>query len=164
MNILSLDLGTKTGWAYRKDDNFETAGTFVLATPKELTEAKSHRWDRRLDIRCERLAAWLDSRLVDFVVFEDVRFASSQAQAHLWASFRGVLWSWATRHHVKIDCIDTSKLKVWTTGSGVAKKEQMRAAAETRWPSFVKPQHDDNAIDAICLLQWAMVTYGYTKQ
>jgi Holliday junction resolvasome RuvABC endonuclease subunit len=96
----------------------------------------------------------------ELLVFEDVKFASSQAQAHLWASFRGVVWTWAARNHICIDCLDTSKLKLWTTGHGNATKEAMKIAACKRWPDVVKSGHDDNAIDAICLLQWARESHG----
>lgn len=162
MSLLSLDLGTYLGWA--TGPSLIDAGTVELATRKELVEAKRHRWDRRLDLRAERLAAWLDAQEgVSMVVFEDVKFASSQAQAHLWASFRGVVWSWATHHSIKIDCLDTSKLKLWTTGNGAAKKEEMRLVAKRRWPDLVKSGHDDNAVDAICLLKWAMQTYDLSE-
>lgn len=167
--LLSLDLGTNLGWARLMTGlgaagvgSLIDAGTVELASRKELVEAKRHRWDRRLDLRAERLAAWLDAQEgVSMVVFEDVKFASSQAQAHLWASFRGVVWSWATHHSIKIDCLDTSKLKLWTTGNGAAKKDSMRFYAERRWSDLVLPKHDDNAVDAICLLKWAMQTYDY---
>lgn len=159
-SVLALDLGTSLGWATVKAfDKFE-AGTEVLATPKNLKLAKNLRMDRRLDIRASRMAYWLSNQpSPDLLVFEDVRFASSQAQAHLWASFRGIVWAYAHEHAIVTDCLDTSKLKLWTTGAGNATKEMMAAAAAKRWPWLGTDKYDDNAVDAICLLQWARETY-----
>lgn len=132
-----------------------------LASDKNLRYAKKLRMDRRLDIRIAALTDWLERQTsVQLCVFEDVKFASSQAQAHLWASFRGVVWSWAARRGMDIDCLDTSKLKLWTTGHGGATKEMMAAAAARRWPWLNTDKYDDNGVDAICLLQWARETYG----
>lgn len=159
MKILSLDIGTSLGWAMASVGRIETlvvAGTLILGTDKNLKHSKKLRMDRRLDIRALALALWLEANgSVDWCVFEDVRFASSQAQAHLWGSLRGVIWSWAGRHDVQIDCLDTGKLKLFTTGHGNATKDMMAASAHTRWPQYMRPDMDDNAVDAICLLQWA---------
>lgn len=162
MKVLALDLGTHLGWAKHCTHAEETtAGTKLLATDKELRDAKKLRLDRRLDLRVNTFTDWLENQVsVHVCVFEDVRFASSQAQAHLWASFRGVVWSWATRRALTMDCLDTSKLKLWTTGHGSATKEMMAAAAARRWPWLNTDKYDDNGVDAICLLQWARETYG----
>lgn len=162
MRILALDLGTQLGWATLHTGlgamgvgELTDAGTIVLAGAGDLKFAKKTRLDRRLDIRASTLTdfLWGQTR-PDWIIFEDVRFASSQAQAHLWASFRGVVWTYARVKGVETDCLDTSKLKLWTTGNGGAKKEAMRIAARTRWPDLVCVEYDDNAIDALCLLQW----------
>jgi Holliday junction resolvasome RuvABC endonuclease subunit len=159
MKILSLDLGTTLGWAMLQSDGIH-AGSTLLASDGNLRHAKKLRMDRRLDIRITALSQLLwGLTLPELIVFEDVRFASSQAQAHLWASFRGVVWTFAAREGVVIDCLDTSKLKLWTTGAGNATKEMMKVAACKRWPGVVTSGHDDNAIDAICLLKWAQETH-----
>lgn len=156
MKILSLDIGTSLGWATSTPGGV-AAGTLVLGTDKNLKYAKKLRMDRRLDIRALALALWLEAHApVDWCVFEDVRFASSQAQAHLWGTIRGVVWSWAARRGINIDCLDTGKLKLWTTGHGGATKEMMACAALRRWPEHTVGRNlGDDAIDALCLLQWA---------
>lgn len=155
MKILALDLGTKLGWA--RHHKTVTAGTLLLSPEKDLREAKKLRLDRRLDLRATFFSHWLESQTANLVVFEDIRWASSQAQAHLWGTLRGVLWSWAARKYVTIDCLDSSKLKKWTTGSGAADKQDMLNAATARWPELIQSSWDDNAIDAFCLLQWAQL-------
>lgn len=154
MKILALDLGTKLGWAMHCPCEGLHAGTVVLATPKSLQEAKKLRLDRRLDIRVQNFAGWLEARRFDQIVYEDIRFCVSQAQAHLWASLRGVVWSYAARRGTVIDCLDTGKLKKWTTGSGAADKQAMWDSARIRWPHLVDRTWDDNAVDAFCLLQF----------
>lgn len=155
MKILALDLGTKLGWALHCSYAGLSVGTVTLASPKDLKEAKKFRLDRRLDIRVQNFAGWLEAQPVDQIVFEDVRFCVSQAQAHYWASLRGVVWSYAARRGTIIDCLDTGKLKKFTTGSGAADKQAMLIAASDLWPELVQSTWDDNAIDAFCLLQWA---------
>lgn len=145
------------GWAKLNECEAVSAGTKELASPKALKEAKKQRWDRRLDLRAGAFALWLESQpLIDWIVYEDVKFCSSQAQGHLWGTFRGVVWSFAARRGTNIETLDTGKLKLWTTGHGGATKEMMACAALRRWPDLTVGRNlDDNAIDALCLLQWA---------
>lgn len=159
MKILALDLGTQLGWARQDEFGSIFSDTLVLAGAGDLKFAKKMRMDRRLDIRVGALTDWLWERTKhDWIVFEDVKFASSQAQAHLWASFRGVVWAYAHRTGTQIECLDTSKLKLWTTGHGGADKAAMRTAAVSRWQNRVRLGMDDNAVDALCLLMWARET------
>lgn len=164
MKILALDLGTNLGWAKFCSYAGTEAGSIELASKKNLRYAKKMRLDRRLDIRINAFTDWLERQgSVQLCVFEDVKFASYQAQAHLWASFRGVVWAWASRRGMDIDCLDTSKLKLWASGHGGATKEMMAAAAKRRWPTLAGSgpiELDDDGIDALCLLQWAQETYG----
>lgn len=176
MRYLAIDLGSHMGFAF--DVPFRTmAGTVNLATDAMLRTAKATRADRRLDVRAGAMYRWLNELLhrhgpPDVLVFEDVQFAKSQAQAHLWASFRGVLWSVALLHAVpRVDCIATGKLKIFATGHGHADKDDMALALLkrepvqfSRTPSGLKQLStgsilDDNAIDAYFLLRWAQSVY-----
>lgn len=161
MRILALDLGTKTGWAYGRaeDGVIEGFGTLLLANEKALKEAKKARLDRRLDIRIPRLLGLLTEihhrAPLDWVMFEDVQFASTTMQAHLWASFRGTVWTFVSQHWPMCsDCLATGKLKVFATGSGNADKPAMERALR-RDPRFFSEKMDDNAVDAIHLLKWS---------
>lgn len=161
MKIRAIDIGTNLGWADLGDDGTVSAGTLLLASDTNLRQAKKLRFDRRLDIRVQALVNWLWNSVVpERIVFEDVRFCSSQAQGHLYGSLRGVIWTYAHRKGIQIDCLDTGKLKVFTTGAGNATKEMMATAAAKRWPWLNTDRLDDNGVDAVCLLQWARVTYG----
>lgn len=174
MNILALDLGSSTGWALSRDGEV-SAGTWELATAKNLKWQKKLRMDRRLDIRVANLVnKLLELHLaqpIDWVFFEDVRFGKSLAQVQLWSAFRGAIWTFAHLKGIQIDCLDTGKLKKWATGSGSADKPVMAAALITKQPGqysaqkgLVKDQKtgtllDDNAVDAIHLLNWALTIF-----
>jgi Holliday junction resolvasome RuvABC endonuclease subunit len=171
VNILALDLGSKTGWALSCAGAI-TAGTWTLATPKEIKDAANNRLNRRCDPRFLRLLHELDcvtaAHKLDWCVFEDVEFCKSRMQAHLWSAFRSAAWSLA-RDGVKLDCLATGKLKSFATGNGGADKSMM-ARALTLDPRYSldkvgvydnlrKVKLDDNAIDALHLLRWAMTTF-----
>ena len=171
MNILALDLGSKTGWALSCAGAI-TAGTWTLATPKEIKEAAHKRLNRRCDPRFLRLLHELDcvasAYPLDWCVFEDVEFCKSRMQAHLWATWRAAAWSLA-REGIRLDCLATGKLKSFATGNGGADKDQM-ARALTLDPRYALDKGgvrdtltsdllDDNAIDALHLLHWAMKTF-----
>lgn len=158
MRILSLDIGTNLGWATSCPEGID-AGTKILANRRQLDYAKKLRMDRRLDVRVMALTDWLWAHQIpDWIVFEDVRWVSSQAQGHLYGSLRGSIWTFAHKVFAEIECLDTSKLKLWTTGHGGATKEMMLAAAKKRWPEHVRADMDDNAVDALCLLMWGRET------
>lgn len=182
MIILALDLGTSTGYAIGISKELSLAdktiaGTKVLANASILRADKATRGDRRFDCRAANLFGWLREMLnawnPDVVVFEDVKFASSQAQAHLWGSLRGALWSaCALQPKVRVDCLDTGKLKIWGAEHGHADKKDMARALVRKEPGeYILYANglmripsaqilDDNAVDAIHLLRWAQQAYG----
>jgi Holliday junction resolvasome RuvABC endonuclease subunit len=172
MRILALDLGTKTGWALSGlHASAIPAGTWILESPAGMRYAKKLRMDRRLDPRIMALVNHLGETHrrtpLDYIVFEDVRFASSQAQAHLWASFRGAVWAFAHLNGIQVDCLDTGKLKKFATGDGSADKPAMARGLIEQFPFQYQHEKDlvkcritgtlldDNAVDAIILLHWA---------
>lgn len=165
-NILALDLGTETGFAYNVGDLFY-CGTWVLASAKSLREQKKTRGNRRQDIRVTELYRMIKccvtERFFDCIVFEDVQFSSSTAQTQLWSSLRAVVWIAAADLYTPVECVPTGTLKKFATGSGSAKKEQMGVALCRRDSEFVTKtskvfrglqELDDNAVDAVWLHKW----------
>lgn len=171
MKILALDLGTCTGWAIREGSGRLGAGSQLLATEKQLSEQRKLRGDRRNDMRIRMLWEFLEdmeeSVGFDAIVFEDVQFVRSTAQAHLWASFRATIWLYAYLHEKITECLATGKLKIFATGAGSATKEMMAAWLAKSHPEIARfcdgalrlvdndAILDDNAVDAIHLLLWA---------
>jgi len=173
MNILSLDLGTTTGWAFRRDGKLR-AGSILLATEKALAIQRKVRGDRRGDARIQALWEFMEDTeesvgAFDALVFEDVRFIRSTAQGQLWPSLRTVVWLYGYMHERVVECLDTGKLKIFATGYGAATKEMMAAALAKGYPELVTVRTkgtvltlidtdtilDDNAVDATHLLLWA---------
>lgn len=173
MNILSLDIGTKTGWAFGTLENF-SCGTETLATAKEITAWRAQRLDRRCDPRVSRMAALVrhlasapTSELsgVDYLVFEDVEFSSFTKQTQLWASLRAAVWSIASPS-IKCECVPVTTLKKFACGHGGATKEMMMGAVARYFPARFKfdgknlfdintqTRLTDDTADAIHLLRW----------
>lgn len=165
MNILALDIGTKTGWAFGTLENF-TCGTEVLATDKEVTAWRKERLDRRCDprvVRMRQLVQSLPTAPVDYIVFEDVEFSSFTKQTQLWASLRAAVWA----APVKFECVPVTTLKKFATSHGGATKEMMMAAVVRYFPTrfkfdgkhlfdlWSKTRLTDDTADAIHLLRWA---------
>lgn len=120
MNVLALDLGTKTGYAYNWGDKF-VAGTWALASAKEVTAWGKVRLNRRNDPRIERLCDCISSQgndAFDAIIFEDVQFVSTTFQAHLWAGLRSAVWLCGKAKH--FDCVPVATLKKFATGNGGA--------------------------------------------
>ena len=171
MQILGLDLGSSTGWAFGTPETPFMAGTWQLATDKNLRYAKKLRADRRLDIRAscllDKLMAVHHKDKIDLLVWEDVQFGKSLAQVQLWSSFRGVCWAFAHTHGIQTDCLAVGKLKRFATGNGSALKPQMAAALVRQDPRFrldgdavrdtlTGELLTDDAVDAIHLFRWAL--------
>lgn len=176
MNILALDLGTNTGFAYNVDNTFH-CGTKLLATKQQLAEQKRLRFERRMDRRVMELFRWVrslaESHHIELIVFEDVLFSSTTYQTQLWASLRAAVWL-ACPANVATDCVAVGSLKKFA-GHGGATKEMMGlflCRADTRFcrigkvnPKFFFRQStdllqpiDDNAVDAIWIWKWAQAT------
>lgn len=167
--LLALDLGTRTGYALQSAQYPLAAGTWILATDRELKDARKKRMDRRCDPRVSTLYSNLRSlheRLrLDWIVFEDVQFSSSTMQVQLWSSLRAAVWLMSD-FGVQIECCAVGTLKKFATSHGNADKDQMMRALASKNPRFVldgkgihdsvtKERLDDNAIDALHLLEWA---------
>jgi Holliday junction resolvasome RuvABC endonuclease subunit len=156
MNILALDLGTKTGYAY---GGRLVAGTWVLGSDREIKQWGKDRLTRRGDPRVCRLAARIGevkaSANIECVVFEDVEFATSRKQAHLWAALRSAIWlANCPDCGIIIEAVPVATLKKFATGSGAADKDAMQRAL-IKQTGLEHPSWDDNAVDAIWLWLWA---------
>lgn len=157
MNILALDLGTKTGFAISREGMPNVVGTWKLATAAEVKQWGKTRVVRTGDPRFCRLLALVTEMLpLDVIVFEDVQFSTTTKQTQLWSAFRSVLWtlqcSCDAAKPLVVECVPVQTLKKFATGSGGASKEAMIAAAFRRG---CPPGVDDNGADAFHLLRWA---------
>ena len=146
MNILTLDLGTKTGWALKLPDGI-VSGTYNF---------KPQRFEGGV-MRYLRFKSWLNdikaqAGHLDAVLFEEVRRHLSTDSAHAYGGFMAVLTSWCEHHQVPYRGVPVGSIKSHATGKGNASKEQMTAAMIVKGHS---PQ-DDNEADALALLYYSM--------
>jgi len=142
--ILALDLGTKTGWAI-KSQNQITSGTI---------EFKPSRFEGG-GMRYLRFQKWLEeinqlSRGIDQVYFEEVRRHMGVDASHAYGGFLAYLTGWCEDKNPKIPYlgIPVKAIKKHITGNGNSKKEAIIEAVKKLGfnPS------DDNEADALALL------------
>jgi hypothetical protein len=158
LKILAVDLGTHCGLAHNcTPTGAVTAWTEHLGTKEEITMWGKTRLSRRNDPRISRLAKILGCcPKPHVVVFEDVQFQSYTMQCQLWSSLRAAIWLTLGDSCI-LECVPVSTLKLFASGHGGATKDGMRLALKRRYPELLKPELDDNAIDAIWLLKWAEI-------
>lgn len=145
MNILALDLGTKTGWA-QLTNGVRTGGTWVLATPDEIKTQRERGGDRTGDVRFARLIAHLsDAKRLSpgLVLFEDVQFSTTTMQTQLWSTFRAAVWSMF--HPGMCRAVPVGTLKLFATGQGNATKLMMGAWLVKKHPTLFKKRPKSTA-------------------
>lgn len=123
MNILALDLGTKTGWALRMRGGMVSSGTENFA-PKA-KELPGRRWIK--------FRAWLagmggmgrSAGELHAVYFEDVRNHSGVLAAHVYGGFLAILQAWCEANCIPCHPVAKTRFgqvkKHWT-GKGNASK------------------------------------------
>jgi hypothetical protein len=149
--ILSLDLGTTTGWAMRLAGGAIESGT---------TSFRPSRYDGG-GMRYLRFRSWLDGMTADAagiaaVYFEEVRRHIGTDAAHLYGGFLATLTSWCEQRGIPYEGVPVGSIKRHITGKGNADKTAVMEAIRARG---FRPA-DDNEADAIAILLWAIETGG----
>jgi Holliday junction resolvasome RuvABC endonuclease subunit len=150
MKILAIDPATKCGWAH----SCGMGGTWDI----------SIRRDESAGMRLIRLRGKMEeirtSVGVDLCVFEAARNAGPKMQGALvvGAMLQSVIMTWAIDNQIEYRGFSPTEIKKYATGKGNAGKEDMVAAAITRWPDvdFV----DHNHADATWMLSLAQSIYS----
>jgi len=151
MNILTLDLGTTTGFAIKTAEGAITSGG-VLFRPSRFEGG---------GMRYLRFRHWLDemvklSGTVDRICFEEVRRHAGTDAAHAYGGFLAHLTAWCEEHGIPYEGVPVGTIKRFATGKGNADKAAMIAAMKARGFSPA----DDNEADALALLLWATDARG----
>lgn len=148
MDLLALDLGTKTGWALMSRGQVQSAvETF------DLKRGESP------GMRYLRFSRWLEEMvvhsggvpLVGLVVYEAPHHRGGAA-TEVAAGFATHLQSLCARHGIEHASVHSGQLKRWTTGKGNASKSEMLDACARRW----RRVDDDNEADALALLHFSL--------
>ena len=141
--ILALDLGTKTGWAIKLDDN-----TIISSTEN----FKSDRFEGG-GMRYLRFRNWLDemdkfSKGIDQIYFEEVRRHIGVDAAHAYGGFLAHLSSWCEDRKIAYLGIPVGTIKKHITGKGNSSKAQIIS----KITEMGFNPRDDNEADALALL------------
>jgi Holliday junction resolvasome RuvABC endonuclease subunit len=146
VNILCLDLGTKTGWSMSRS-NTDNSLEFDYGTKNFSTQ----RWEGG-GKRYLRFEEWLDEikrtyERIDDVFFEQVVMHSGTAPAHVYGGFLATLTMWCEKHHIRYEGVPVGTIKKYITGKGNASKEMVIDAVKQRGYNV----EDDNEADAMAL-------------
>jgi Holliday junction resolvasome RuvABC endonuclease subunit len=147
--ILTLDLGTTTGWALRPQ-NGQTAHGFV--------SFKSQRFEGG-GMRFLRFKHWLAeiktmTGEINAVYFEEVRRHVGVDAAHVYGGLMATLTTWCEHHRIPYQGVPVGTIKKHVTGKGNAGKADVIAAMR----ALGHPVTDDNEADALAILHWALDT------
>lgn len=163
MTIVGIDLGTTTGFARLVVNNplgdSICALSIPLASQKLLSALKRTRGPRALrdyDPRPKYLKAALAQQIQCCpgpikIYFEDVQFAKSLAQAQLWSSLRGAMWTL----DAEFVAVPVQTLKAFAKAAGQSKADMADALKHTL-PLARLENADDNQIDAIWLVLYGL--------
>ncbi len=141
--ILTLDLGTKTGWALKDQNNQITSGTQSF---------KPQRFEGG-GMRYLRFKKWLEelnqlSGGVNQIYFEEVRRHIGVDAAHAYGGFLAHLSAWCEDNKIPYLGIPVGTIKKSLTGKGNANKQAMIDAVKDLGFNPI----DDNEADALALL------------
>lgn len=145
--ILTIDLGTRTGWAAVQHGHI--AHGWVDLKPKRF-EGGGMRFLRFKQWLAEIKATLGDE--IHAVYFEEVRRHQGVDAAHIYGGLMATLTAWCEHHGIPYSGVPVGTIKKHATGSGAASKDAMIAAMQAKG----HPVTDDNEADALAILHWAM--------
>jgi Holliday junction resolvasome RuvABC endonuclease subunit len=150
MKILALDISTHLGWA-RYANGVIDHGIFNLSRkPPTKTRLEEHEGNPFL-----KFSRWMQERLgedrPELIVYERTGHFASATAANSCLGLRGVMFCRAAHYGTPLIAYSPLAIKKWATGSGLAKKPAMIAAAQKL--SGGEGFADDNAADAYLMLK-----------
>lgn len=151
MNILALDLGTKTGWALKKARS-SVSGEQAF-TPQRF-EGGGMRY-----LRFERWLNELALDGIDLVAFEEVRNHAGVTAAHTYGGFLATLMKWCEGYKVPYIGVPVGTIKKHATGRGNASKLEMIAAMRLKGHTLLVKS--DNEADALAIMYWAIEEHDH---
>lgn len=149
--VLSLDLGTTTGWAIRLPGGSIESGS---------TSFRPSRYDGG-GMRYLRFRGWLqgiagDAGAIAAIYFEEVRRHLGTDAAHVYGGLLATLTAWCEQQRIPYEGVPVGSIKRFIAGKGNADKHAVIEAVRSRG---FHPK-DDNEADAIAILLWAIETGG----
>jgi Holliday junction resolvasome RuvABC endonuclease subunit len=148
--IMTLDLGTLTGWCV-------AMGPFAPEPRTWASGCQDFRGTRYEGggMRFLRFKSWLtqmkNTSRIEAIAFEEVRRHAGTDAAHVYGGFLAILTAWCEHHQIPYIGVPVGTIKKHATGKGNASKDDMIEAAATRGPCCQRTK-DDNQADAVCLM------------
>lgn len=153
MNILALDLGTNCGWALIEHRGIESGvQVFDLKRGESpgMRYVRFRRWLSDAAIRRDGILSIYPA----IIVYEQTHHRGGAA-TEVGAGFATRVQEFCAEHGIEHAAVHSATLKKFTTGSGRGDKTAMRDAAIGKgW--VAPPVTDDNEVDALCLLHYAL--------
>lgn len=150
MNLLALDMGTKTGWAVRGPNGVRSG---MESCALRVREGPGMRW-----LKFRQLLSRLHTdHSLGAIYFEDVKAHGPGVHAaHAYGGFLAVLQMWSEVNRIPLHGVGVGAIKKHWTGKGNALKVDMIRVCRERG---FNPR-DDNEADAIALLDYARCDQG----
>lgn len=149
MNILTLDCGTKTGWASSINGNIESG-----------VQDFSLKRGESSGMRYLRFRAWLNEiiKLIkpNLVVYE-MTFSKGQSANEILNTFAGIIQMECVNQNIDYTSVFATRLKKFATGSGKSNKDEMLRLAKYKFKRVII---DHNEADALWILEWAKEEFG----
>lgn len=147
MNILALDLGTRTGWALLDKDGSVRSGSESFAAKRH--DGPGQRW---LKFRAFLTETGRSTGELHAVYYEEVKRHGPGVQAaHVYGGFVAHLQAWCEVNRVPLVPAGVGTIKKAWTSKGNASKAEMVAEAKARGFKVL----DDNQADALAILFYA---------
>lgn len=144
--ILTIDIGTTTGWCLKGKNGGIVSGSLDL---------RGGRFEGG-GMRFLRFKAWLaeihELTPVGYVAFEEVRAHKGTDAAHIYGGLMSQLMVFCEEHKIPYQGVPVQTIKKFMTGKGNADKPKMIAAAR----SHGFGPADDNEADAIGLMLYSL--------
>lgn len=147
--VLSLDLGTTTGWMLKAAGGIEVHGFWQNKPRNARYEGGGMRFLRFQG----HLNEVHELHAVNAIFYEEVRRHRGTDAAHIYGGMLGVLTAWCEQKQVPYEGVPVGTIKKALTGKGNADKAQMIAAVQKLgYPGVV----DENEADAIAIMMHKM--------
>lgn len=142
--ILTLDLGTTTGWALSPNGGTIISGVWQNKSRNARYEGGGMRY---LRFR-QQLDELHKATPVGAVYFEEVRRHRGTDAAHIYGGMLATLSAWCEEHEIPYEGVPVQAIKKNITGRGNSDKAAVIAAVE----ALGYAPADDNEADAIALM------------
>lgn len=144
--ILSLDLGTTTGWALSKNGEIRSGSVSFKDTPFDCKDSKYTKLRRWLENQKEHYG-------IDAIVYEAVTMLhKGSSAAHTYGGFMATVQMFGDKHEIPYEGVSVGAIKKFITGKGNANKGDVIKAIQSRGHKV----KDDNEADALALLYWRL--------